>query len=112
LQCDGDAYVGGDYHHSVGALVHVWSAIDHFEEKMDHPLIRRPVLDEMGFVRVNIWTLYGTNSIYMNSVTLARSAYSGSLSKLLLEPANIPEFIEDLPDVVPLAKGKKMAEAK
>jgi hypothetical protein len=31
----------------------------------------------------------------------------GALSKLLLMPADIPEFIEDLPDVQALAKKKK-----
>jgi hypothetical protein len=31
---------------------------------------------------------------------------SGALSNLLLKPADIPEFIEDLPDVLPLAKGQ------
>jgi hypothetical protein len=29
---------------------------------------------------------------------------SGALSKLLLMPADIPEYIEDLPDVLTLAK--------
>jgi hypothetical protein len=32
----------------------------------------------------------------------------GALSKLLLMPADIPEFIEDLPDVLTLAKEKIM----
>jgi hypothetical protein len=32
----------------------------------------------------------------------------GALSKLLLKPAEIPEFIEDLPDVLSLAKNKNM----
>jgi hypothetical protein len=30
---------------------------------------------------------------------------SSALSKLLLKPAGIPEVIEDLPDVLPIAKG-------
>jgi hypothetical protein len=30
----------------------------------------------------------------------------GTLSKLLIKPADIPEFIEDLPDVLTLAKKK------
>jgi hypothetical protein len=30
----------------------------------------------------------------------------GALSKLLLMPADIPDFIEDLPDVLALAKKK------
>jgi hypothetical protein len=33
----------------------------------------------------------------------------GALSKLLLMPAAIPEFIEDLPDVLTLAKKKNEA---
>jgi hypothetical protein len=33
----------------------------------------------------------------------------GALSKLLLIPADIPEFIEDLPDVLMLAKKKHEA---
>jgi hypothetical protein len=43
------------------------------EEDMDHPLIGRPVLDEMSFVAVSIWTLYGINSTCTTSATLARS---------------------------------------
>jgi hypothetical protein len=31
----------------------------------------------------------------------------GALSKLLLQPADIPECIEDLPNVLPLAKKNK-----
>jgi hypothetical protein len=34
---------------------------------------------------------------------------SGALSKLLLKPANIPEFIEDLSDIFPLTKKKYKA---
>jgi hypothetical protein len=30
----------------------------------------------------------------------------GALSKLLLKPVDIPEFIEDLPNELPLAKKK------
>jgi hypothetical protein len=32
----------------------------------------------------------------------------GALQKLLLKPADIPEFIEDLPDVLTLANNKNM----
>jgi hypothetical protein len=31
----------------------------------------------------------------------------GALSKLLLKPADIKELIEDMPDIMPLAKKKK-----
>jgi hypothetical protein len=34
----------------------------------------------------------------------------GAMSKLLLKPADIPEFIEGLPNVLPLAKGKKIKQ--
>jgi hypothetical protein len=36
----------------------------------------------------------------------------GALSKLLLMPADIPEFIEDLPNVLALAKKKNMKRRK
>jgi hypothetical protein len=38
-----------------------------------------------------------------------REKPSGHLSKLLLKPAVIPEFIEDLIDVLSLEKGKNEA---
>jgi hypothetical protein len=34
--------------------------------------------------------------------------HSGALSKPLLKPADIPEFIEDFPGVIPLDKIKKV----
>jgi hypothetical protein len=37
---------------------------------------------------------------------------SGALSKLLLKPANISEFIEDLLDFIPLTKGKNSTRRK
>jgi hypothetical protein len=43
------------------------------EEDTDHPLIGRPVLEELGFVEVSIWTLSRTNSTCKTSATLARS---------------------------------------
>jgi hypothetical protein len=84
------------------------------EEDMDHPLIGRPVLDEMGFVASqhldsvpDNFHLY--NSIYIGEELLEiRKQPSGALSKLLLKPADIPlELIEDLPNVISVAKGKK-----
>jgi hypothetical protein len=80
------------------------------EEDMDHPLIGRPVLDEMGFVasqhldfvrdkfRLHDFSHIGKELLEMGKQPL------GALSKLLLMPADIPEFIEDLPDVLALAK--------
>jgi hypothetical protein len=82
------------------------------EEDMDHPLIGRPVLDEMGFVasqhldsvrdklHLHDFSHIGEELLEMGKQPL------GALSNLLLMPADIPEFIEDLPNVLPLAKGK------
>jgi hypothetical protein len=83
-----------------------------FEEDMDHPLIGRPVLNEMGFVanqrldsvrdkfHLHDFSHVGEELFDMNKQPL------GALSKLLLMLADIPEFIEDLPDVLTLAKKK------
>jgi hypothetical protein len=82
------------------------------EEDMDHPLTGRPVLDEMGFVasqhldpvrdklHMHDFSHIGEELLQMCKKTL------GALSKLLLMPADIPECIEDLPDVLTLAKKK------
>jgi hypothetical protein len=80
------------------------------EEDVDHPLIGRQVLDEMGFVasqhldsvrdkfHLQYFSHIGEELLEMGKKPL------GALSKLLLMPAVIPEFIEDLPDVLALAK--------
>jgi hypothetical protein len=44
--------------------------------------------------------------ILRSAVTITTPSL-GALSKLLLMPADIPEFIEDLPDVLTLAKKNK-----
>jgi hypothetical protein len=79
------------------------------EEEMDHPLIGRPVLDEMGFVasqhlnsvrdkiHLHDFSHIGEELLDMGEQPL------GALSKLLLKPADIPEATEDLPFVLPLA---------
>jgi hypothetical protein len=71
---------------------------------MDHPLIVRPVLDEMGFVasqhldsvrdkfHLHDFSQVGEELLEMGEQPL------GALPKLLLMPADIPEFIEDLQD--------------
>jgi hypothetical protein len=88
------------------------------EEDMDHPLIGRPVLDEMGFVasqhldsvrdkfHLHDFSHIGEELLQMGKQPL------GALSILLLMPAAIPEFIEDLPDVLELAKKKNMKRRK
>jgi hypothetical protein len=85
-----------------------------FEEDIDHPLIGRPVLDELGFVasqhldsvrdkfHLHDFSQIGEELLEMSMQPL------GALSKLLLMPAAIPEFIEDLPDVLALEKKKNM----
>jgi hypothetical protein len=82
---------------------------------MDHPLIGRPVLDEMDFVasqhldsvrdkfHLLDFSHIGEELLFMGKQPL------GALSKLLFMPAIIPEFIEDLPDVLALAKKKHEA---
>jgi hypothetical protein len=82
------------------------------EEDMDHPLIGRPVSRGVGFVAIqhldfardklhmHDFSHIGEKLLYMVKHPL------GALSKLLLMPVNIPEFIEDLPNVLPPAKNK------
>jgi hypothetical protein len=84
------------------------------EEDMDHPLIGRPVLDEMGFVAWqhldsvrDKFHLHDFSHIGEELLEVGKQPL-GALSKLLLMPADIPEFIEDLPDVLALAKKKNM----
>jgi hypothetical protein len=83
------------------------------EEDMDHPLIGRPVSDEMGFVASqhqdsvrDKFHLHDFSHIDEELLEMGKQPL-GALSMLLLEPADIPEYIEDLPDVLTLAKKKK-----
>jgi hypothetical protein len=80
------------------------------EGDMEHPLIGRPVLDEMGFVGSKHLDsvrdklhLHDFSHIGEEQLDIGKQPL-GVLSKLLLMPADIPEFIEDLPDVQTLAK--------
>jgi hypothetical protein len=84
------------------------------KEDMDHPLIGRPVLDEMGFVpsqRLHAVRdklhLHDFSHIGEELLDMGKQ-HLGALSKLLLMPADIPEFIEDLPNMLTLAKIKNM----
>jgi hypothetical protein len=84
------------------------------EEDMDHPLIGRPVLDEMGFVASQHLDsvqdklhLHDFSHIGEELLDIGKQPL-GALSKHLLMPAAIPEFIEDFPDVLTLAKKKNM----
>jgi hypothetical protein len=80
---------------------------------MDHPLIGRPVLDEMGFVASqhldsvrDEFHLYDFSHIGEELLEMDKKPL-GALSTLLLMSADISEFIEDLPNVLALAKKKK-----
>jgi hypothetical protein len=84
------------------------------EEDMDHPLIGRPVLDEMGFVASqhlgsvrDKFHLHDFSHIGEKLLDMGKQPL-GALSKLLLKPADISEFIGNLPDVLTLAKDKNM----
>jgi hypothetical protein len=85
------------------------------EEDMDHPLIGRPVLDKMGFVaRQHLdsvrdkFHLHDFSHIGEELMEMGKQPL-GALSKLLLMPAVIQEFIENLPDELALAKKKHEA---
>jgi hypothetical protein len=85
------------------------------EEDMDHPLIGRPVLDEMGFAASqhldsvrDKFHLHDFSHIGEELLEMGKQ-HLGALSKLLLMPADIPEFIEDLPNV--LTRQSKKHEA-
>jgi hypothetical protein len=83
---------------------------------MDHPLIGRPVVDEMGFVESHHLDsvrkkihLHDFSHIVEELLNMDKQPL-GALSNLLLKSADIPEFIEDLPNVLTLAKKKKRRE--
>jgi hypothetical protein len=80
------------------------------DEEMYHPLIERPVIDEMGFVASqhkgsirDKFHLHDFSHIGEKLLKMGKQP-SGALSKLLLNPADITEYNEDLPDVLSLAK--------
>jgi hypothetical protein len=85
------------------------------EEDMDHLLIGRPVLDEMSFVESqhldsirDKYHLHDFSHIGEELLKMGEQLLS-AVSKLLLNPADIPEFIGDLPNVLTLAKKKHEA---
>jgi hypothetical protein len=82
------------------------------EEDMDHPFVGRPVLDEMSFVASqhldsvrDEFHLHDFRHIGEELLDMSKQPL-GALSKLLLMPADISEFTEDLPDGLTLAKKK------
>jgi hypothetical protein len=77
-------------------------------------LIGRPVLVEMGFVTSqhldsvrDKFRLHDFSHIGEELLDMCKKPL-GVLSKRLPKPADIPEFTEDLPDVLTLAKKKNM----
>jgi hypothetical protein len=82
-------------------------------EDMDHPLIGKPVVDEMGFVASqhldsvrDKFHQHDFSHISEELLNMGKKPLS-SLSRLLLKLADIPEIIVDLPDVLTLAKKSK-----
>jgi hypothetical protein len=82
---------------------------------MYHPLIGRPVLDEMGFAASqhldsvrDKFHLHDFSHIGEELLDMGKQSL-GALSNILLKPADIPEFIEDLPNVLTLAMKKHEA---
>jgi hypothetical protein len=76
-------------------------------------LIGRPVLDELGFVaRLHLdsvrekFHLNAFSHIGEDLLEIGKEP-SGFPSILLLNPADIPKLIEDLPGVTPLEKDRK-----
>jgi hypothetical protein len=113
-----DAHVSGDHHYAVGTLCTRGVRQIIVEEDMDHSLIRRPVSDEMGFVASqhldsvrDKFHLHDFSHIGEELLEMGMQP-SGSLSKILLKPADILEFMEDLPNLLPLAMGKKVKQPK
>jgi hypothetical protein len=83
------------------------------EEDMDHPLIGRSVLDEKGFVASqhldsvrDKFHLHDFSQICEELLEMGKQPLI-ALSMLLIMPADTPEFIGDLQDVLTLAKKKK-----
>jgi hypothetical protein len=77
---------------------------------MDHPLVGRPVLDDLGFVESQHLDsvrdrFHPHDSRHIDEELLKMGKQPlGVLVKLLLKPADIPELIEDLPNGLTLAK--------
>jgi hypothetical protein len=88
------------------------TATDHCRRRYGPSVDRKPVLDEMGLVASqhldsvrNKYHLHDFRHIGDELLNMGKQPL-GALSKLLLKPADIPECIEDLPDVLSLARKK------
>jgi hypothetical protein len=107
-----DAHVSGDNNFAVGPLCMRGVQQTIIEDDTDHPLIERSVLDETDFVASqhldsvrDKFHLPDFSHIDEEIFEMGKQPL-GVLSKLLLKPADIPEFIEDLPNMQTLAKKK------
>jgi hypothetical protein len=111
LQCDRDAHGRGDYHHAIGAYVHAWSATDHCRRGYG-PFTDRKAGFRRDRFRGESASVLCTGQFHLHDSHTGEELLgmnkktSGALSKLQLMPADIPEFIADLPDVLTLAKTK------
>jgi hypothetical protein len=83
---------------------------------MDQSLIGRPVLDETVFVASqhlesvrNKFHLQDFSHIGEKLLDMGKQP-SDALSKLLLKTSDIPYFIKDFPEVLPLAKDKNIKQ--
>jgi hypothetical protein len=92
--------------------VHAWSATDHRRRRHGPSVDRKVGLGRDGFRGMSASGLctgqipparHDLSHIGEELLEMGKQPLS-ALSKLLLMPADIPEFIEDLPDVLALAK--------
>jgi hypothetical protein len=96
--------------------VHAWNATDHCRNGNGSSIDWKS--DEIGSVASQHLD-YARDKFHLNAFShiceellKIRKQASGALSKLLPKPDDIPELIGDLPDVIILAKGKKVTRRK
>jgi hypothetical protein len=92
--------------------VHAWSATDHCRRRYGPSIDRKAGHRRDGFrgksasgLCAEKLHLHNFSHIGEDILDMGKQP-SCALSKLLLKPADIPEFIEDLPDVLTLVKKK------
>jgi hypothetical protein len=110
-----DAHVGSDNHFAVGASVHAWSATDRCRRRYGPSIDRKAGLGRDG-LRGKSASGLCTGQIpparlqphWRGAIEYGKAAVE-RLSKLLFMPADSTECIEDLPDVLALAKKKHEA---
>jgi hypothetical protein len=106
-----DAHVSGENHYAIGASVHAWSATDHCRRRYGPSVDRKASLGRdrfrgkpaSGLCTGQKFHLHDFSHIGEEILEIDKQPLR-ALSKLLLMPADIPEFIEDLLNVLALAK--------